>query len=49
MYASKCKVLHIGNTNPYYNYSMESIVGTVQLEETELEKELGVHIDPEPT
>ena len=30
--ASKCKVLHIGNTNPHYKYSMESIDGTVQLE-----------------
>ena len=44
--ASKCKVLHIGSANPHYKYSMESIDGTVQLEETELEKELGVHIDP---
>ena len=26
---------------------MESINGAVQLEETELEKDLGVHIDPE--
>ena len=26
---------------------MESIDGTVQLEKTELEKDLGVHIDPE--
>ena len=34
---------------PYYQYSMEPIDGTVhvQLEETELEKDLGVHIDPE--
>ena len=45
--ASKCKVLHIGSANPHYKYSMESIDGTVQLEETELEKDLGVHIDPE--
>ena len=45
--ASKCKVLHIGSANPHYKYSMESIDGTVQLEETELEKDLGVHTDPE--
>ena len=45
--ASKCKVLHIGSANPHYTYSMESIDGTVQLEETELEKDLGVRIDPE--
>ena len=47
--AIRCKVLHIGSTNQHYKYSMESIVGTVQLEETELdhEKDLGVHIDPE--
>ena len=45
--ASKCKVLHIGNRNPHYKYSMESIDGTVQAEETELNKDLGVYIDPE--
>ena len=39
--ASKCKVLHIVSTNPHYKYSMESIAGTVQLEETEREKDLG--------
>ena len=32
---------------PYYKYSMEPIDGTVQLEETELEKDLRVRIDPE--
>ena len=45
--ASKCKVLHTGNTNPHYKYNIQSIDGPVQLEETELEKDLGVHIDPE--
>ena len=45
--ASKYKVLHIRSANPHYMYSMESIDGTAQLEETELEKDLGVHIDPE--
>ena len=45
--ASKCKVLHIGNRNPHYKYSMESIDGTVQAEETELDKDLGIYIDPE--
>ena len=44
--ASKCKVLHMSNSNPHYNYSMESSNGTVHLEE-ELEKDLGVLIDPE--
>ena len=44
--ASKCKVLHIGSANPHYKYSMESIDGTVQLGETELEKDLGA-LNPE--
>ena len=45
--ASKSKVLPIGNRNPDYKYSMESIDGTVQAEEIELDKDLGVYIDPE--
>ena len=44
---SKCKVLHIGSTYPHYKYSIKSIDGTVQLDEIGLEKDLGVHIDPE--
>ena len=43
--ASKCQVMHIGNTNPHYNYSIESVGETVQLEETKLEKDLGVYVD----
>ena len=44
---SKSKVMHTGSINPHYKYNMESLDGSVQLEESELEKNLGIHIDPE--
>ena len=37
----KCKVLHLGKNNPCYKYYMQGNV----LESTEVEKDLGVHID----
>ena len=44
--ASKCKVLHIGKNNPRYEYSMKAGDKRQQLEETDLEKDIGVNIDP---
>ena len=38
---SKCKILHIGNSNPEYDYLMDN----KNLEITKIEKDLGVHID----
>ena len=40
---SKCKVLHLGRTNPHYQYSMRGIPMSC----THVEKDLGVHIDDE--
>ena len=37
----KCKVLHLGKNNPCHVYSMQGVV----LESTDVEKDLGVHID----
>ena len=45
--AGKCKVLHIGRNNPHHTYTMrDANDNSVQLEATELEKDLGVNIDP---
>ena len=45
--ASKCKALHIGRNNPGYNYYMKNENGErTTLENTVLEKDLGVNIDP---
>jgi ribonuclease P/MRP protein subunit RPP40 len=41
--AGKCKVLHIGSSNPQYTYTMTK--NKVVLETTDLEKDLGVNID----
>lgn len=40
---SKCKVLHLGNSNKQKNYTMSNII----LEETKEEKDLGVIVDKE--
>ena len=40
---SKCKVLHFGHANQEFSYSMDG----APLGSTSLEKDLGVHIDPE--
>jgi hypothetical protein len=45
--ASKCKTLHLGNRNPQHTYEMEDQNGKkLKLDSTELEKDLGVNIDP---
>ena len=45
--AGKYKVLHIGHNNPEHQYSMTNTEGSlVPLGRTELEKDLGINIDP---
>ena len=45
--ASKCKTLHLGNKNPQHTYKMKNQQGEeLDLETTELEKDLGINIDP---
>ena len=42
----KCKTMRIGDKHPKYNYTMTAEDGTiVQLEETVMEKDLGVAVD----
>lgn len=43
---SKCKILHIGKKNPKNKYLIGSNKDKTELEETELEKDLGIFIDP---
>ena len=45
--SSKCKVLHIGRNNPNKVYTMENESGRSTLDTTALEKDLGVHVDPQ--
>ena len=46
--ATKCKVMHLGYSNQHYGNSMQDEEGdNVDLEETKVEKDLGVHIDNE--
>ena len=43
---SKCSVMHLGRTNPKHTYNMRDNDGMYQkLEETEVEKDLGVYVD----
>ena len=42
----KCKVLHLGKNNPNYKYSIGTEDEKIILDTTDLEKDLGVHIDP---
>ena len=44
--ADKCKVLHVGPNNPEHQYSMESGDTRSVLLSTEVEKDLGVNMDP---
>ena len=44
--SAKCKVLHLGENNPHYDYYMKVNDSLVKLEETTAEKDLGVIIDP---
>ena len=43
---TKCKILHLGDNNPKKPYYIGSSNSRVQLEETTLEKDLGIFIDP---
>ena len=43
---TKCKILHLGENNPKKSYYIGSHNSRVQLEETTLEKDLGIYIDP---
>ena len=42
----KCKILHIGKKNPKNKYYVGTEQEKQELEETDLEKDLGVFIDP---
>lgn len=46
--SDKCKVMHLGKNNPYYDYYMLDSEGNQKrlLESTEAEKDLGVVVDP---
>ena len=44
--ASKCKIMHIGKKNPGHNYHMDINNTTTEIQETDLEKDLGVNFDP---
>ena len=41
----KCKLLHLGRSNPEHSYEMENSGERVKLEKSTLEKDLGVHVD----
>ena len=43
----KCKVIHLGKKNPKNKYFIGFPNDRVELEETDLEKDLGIHIDPQ--
>ena len=43
---TKCQVLHLGENNPKYDYFIGTDDSRVKLEESNLEKDLGVYIDP---
>ena len=43
--ASKCKVMHLGKQANPESYKMSGNGGEVELEETEMEKDLGVNVD----
>ena len=45
--ASKCKILHIGENNPRHSYFIGNGNSKSEIEKTELEKDLGVFVDPE--
>ena len=42
--SQKCKILHIGDTNPKFEYVMKEKDTQVNLEFTECEKDLGVNV-----
>ena len=43
---TKCKILHLGENNPQRPYYIGPVGERIELEKTVLEKDLGVHIDP---
>ena len=43
--ATKCKVMHLGNSNLKYDYQMEENGTLVNLETSDCEKDLGVNVD----
>ena len=43
----KCKILHLGKNNPKHDYFIGDGTQRIILEETDLEKDLGVFLDPE--
>ena len=47
--SAKCKVLHLGENNPRYNYFIKEGNTVRELLETTSEKDLGVYIDPNLT
>ncbi len=46
---SKCKVMHLGNDNNNFKYHMGSDAQLHELESTDVEKDLGVHVDKDLT
>ena len=42
---TKYKILHLGHNNPRYSYFIGKDENRIEMEETSLEKDLGVHID----
>ena len=47
--AEKCKVMHLGTSNSRYTYHMMKEGQQIDLQITELEKDLGIHMDPKLT
>ena len=43
--ATKCKVMHLRNSNLKYDYQMEENGTLVKLETSDCEKDLGVNVD----
>ena len=43
--ATKCKVMHLGNSTLKYDYQMEENGTLVKLETSDCEKDLGVNVD----
>ena len=41
----KCKLIHLGNNNNTYDYFIGSDEDRVPLDKSDLEKDLGVHVD----
>ena len=41
----KCKILHIGDANPKFEYVMKEKDTLINLKSTECEKDLGVYVD----